>query len=647
MQTLPSCAHMRYDKCIMQKTFSAQTVISWLVVLALGLVPIFFLPLTADYYDTSKWFLLTLSAVIILAVGGISLFSRKTARIPFPTAVWGFGALTLVSLISVLVASPNKVEAIMAPIGPATFAALTILVAAGAAVRPTLRGRLAWVLYSSAAILGLIALYQFLGIGTIMFPSVGFLQDRLWTPTGSPMTTLALLVITFSLAASDIVTRAKTSEEHHLLALKILFAIVMAAGAAVTVWQIIPKMGMLLPLSAGWTVTLEMLKNVKAAIVGVGAENFVSAYTRGRPLWLNGGPLWGARFTTNANFFLHVTTINGLLGFAASLVFARSLFTGKRTGAWRTTTLLCLAALLLVPPTIALVTLIAAVFVLSTDHDQNTPTLSVSEPWVRLVAGVFLLLGVLGFYGLTRGYGAELSYFKALRAAQNNEGTQTYNFHIKAIQTNPFVSRYHMTYSQMNVALANTLAAQLGSEATEGSPSAKAEEDQKLVAGLIEQAIREAKIAVNLNMQNVSAWENLARIYQALIPAAKGADAWAAAAYEQTLQLDPFNANVAVSLGGVYVQQAKYDEAIQIFGRAIAMRPTYENAYYNLANAYRLKGDTVRAAEALNKTLTLIPEGSADYAKAKNELDALKNAPARPAPTPSEASGSSELTLPE
>jgi len=584
--------------------------------------------------------IITLAAAVILIMSGIAIASRKSLPLRLSPGTIGFAALAASSLISLLAVSQNMGEALVGPLGPITFIALAILVAAGVPARPKIKARLSWVLYTVAALVGLIAIYQGLGVGKLMFPGASSLADPLWNLTGNATTTLALLVIGLSLLFTDIRSSLKENSVPLLL-----FAFLVTAGAAMTAWHLTPRVSTMLPISTGGSVVLETFKSMRGVLVGVGSENFVTAYTAGRPQWMSATALWNTRFTTNANFFLHVATVYGLLGLGAGLAFAYAILQGiTKKDTFLAPKLLSLAALLLVPPTVTLLTVIAAVFILSgTEQEEHAP--AQWRSWRRILgAFVCFTLGIILFLGVGFVYWGQFMYMQALSAAKRDEGTKAYNLLVGALKVNPYATKYHMTYSQISIALASSLAGEL--ETLTATESAKAQEDQKLIERLIDQGIREAKIAVNLNTNNVIAWENLSSVYQSLIPVATGADAWAAASYEKTIELDPNNPLLLLNLGAVYIHQKKYDEAVRVFERAARIRPGYANALYNLANAYRLKGDTVKAAETLEKTILLVPPESSDYYKAKNELDALKNLPASDTPATA-APAPSELTIPQ
>jgi hypothetical protein len=131
-----------------------------LTVFVLGLIPIFFLPTTQNFYDTNKWMLLVVGALITLLFGAAKLFQVKTPlRTALPLEATG-SVVMLASVISLIAASTNKIEALISPLGPITFIALTILILAGSFMTKQEKMWLRWVLYTVTGLLGLIALYR-------------------------------------------------------------------------------------------------------------------------------------------------------------------------------------------------------------------------------------------------------------------------------------------------------------------------------------------------------------------------------------------------------------------------------------------------------------------------------------------------------
>jgi tetratricopeptide (TPR) repeat protein len=593
-------------------------------IVVLGLTPIFFLPLTQNFYDTNKWMLLALGAICTLIVWAIALFRVKAPlRAALPWGALGFGTLTIASLIGLAAASINKIEALLSPLGPITFIALTILVLAGASMTKQDKMYLRWLLYAVTGMLGLIALYQFLGMGKLMFPQAQFLADSLWTPTGTVATTIAVFLITLSLLIPDMVHSFKKSQEYGTTALLVITFIIITIGTVITLFQFIPKAASMLPFDVGMVVASQIFKNPTATAVGVGIENFVTAFTVVRPASFNTGPLSAVTFATNADFFLHILTVYGLTGLAAALVLVGNLLSGNKKEWLFFTKCICIASLLFIPPTIALLAVITIILILAEGEKQSPRPVTVRPSGIRVAAGVLLMLvSAASFYFLIRAYTAEVYFFRSLLAAGANDGTNTYKRQNQAIQANTFLSRYHISFSQTNLEMANSLAMNLNNPSSSES-GATADKDRQLVGQLLQQSINEAKIAVMLNTNNVAAWENLGLSYQTIIPVASEAANWALQAYGSAINLDPSNANLFTNIGGVFVTQKQYDNAVAMFARAIQLNPSYANAYYNLANAYKLKGDTVNQARVLTDTLKLVAPDSSDYAKIKNELDAL------------------------
>ena len=103
------------------------------------------------------------------------------------------------------------------------------------------------------------------------------------------------------------------------------------------------------------------------------------------------------------------------------------------------------------------------------------------------------------------------------------------------------------------------------------------------ITKLIQQAIREAKVATVLNPTSAAYWENLAQLYRNLINFAEGSDQWAIAAYQQAITNDPINPRLRVNLGGLFYALGNYEAAIRRFENAVNLKPDYTNGYYNLA----------------------------------------------------------------
>jgi len=599
----------------------------WLVTLALAVLPLFFLPTTQDFYDTNKWLLLVGAAVAVFVIWTIRTIRTHEISLGNSPLLSGVLALTAASLVSMLGAPGSKVEAITGSFGFVSFVSLAVCLVFGTTFftresRTTLRSAL----MVSTALCGLIAAYQAMGIGrylTSVFPALG---DPLWSPTGASTGLLVILLVSIPAVISAVIRQYRRKADTALVS-SVIALLLIGAGLILTLYRFVPLFTRaILPVGYGWTIALEAFKNPRTAIFGVGTQNYLSAFTIGKPISINTTPLWNVRFGTGSTFLLHLATTYGVLGIVAGIVFLRGLWNTKDNPWQKASTVIALLAVVLLPVNLAALTFIIALR-MATDDEHGITTMHLPQlPWVTPVlatmcAGVVLAASL--FVG--RVYAAEVAFYRSLRAAQRNNGTDTYNLQRKALQLNTNAARYHIAYSQTNLALANSLALSFAAEATQSAQSEdQATGDRQLIATLVQQAIREGKVAVNLAPTNVIAWENLARVYQSLAPIAQGADVWAVASYQQAIALDPTNPILRLDLGGMYIRQENYDSAIQQFLIATQLKIDFANAHYNLANAYRLTGDNDKAAAELEATRTLITQGTDDYTKVVGELDELK-----------------------
>ena len=78
-------------------------------------------------------------------------------------------------------------------------------------------------------------------------------------------------------------------------------------------------------------------------------------------------------------------------------------------------------------------------------------------------------------------------------------------------------------------------------------------------------------------------------------------------------------------LGGLYVTLEKYDEALEIYKKAVALRYTDAFLYVSLGNIYQVKGDNINALVSYQKALELCPEYKYNYLNVANVELALKH----------------------
>lgn len=617
---------------------------TWLLTGLVFLTPLFFLPITTNFYSFNKNFLLYLVTAILLLVWGFKIALTKKIQISQTPFGWLVFLFALGCLLATIFVSPNKVEPFLLAGETGTIIALGLLYFILVnQLNPEAKRPVFLALIASAALLALIAVLQFVGLTeTLITPDAPqWLKAKLWTPAGEPLTLIAFLIIGLVLSLTTFLKRFTQST---LNAVGFGLATVLCSlGLIVSISQILPgKENALvtLPYSSAWAIAIEAFK--QNPFFGVGPGNFVSAFNRFRPIAFNQNEFWNIRFGSSSSYPLHLLTTSGLLGLVPFILLALKILKQAKKNASNLLylgLLTCLLLLFFLPVNYFLILFTFFILLGVWAPKSGESILPVPKQLSLAPLGLAGVVLAAAFLIGSRVFLADVYFRRSLTTLTQNQGIETYNHQAKAIELNRRQTSYRLAYSQINFALANSLASQ---------PNLS-DQDRKQISQLVQQAINEAKIATVLNPNNAETWENLAQLYRNLINFAQDADQWAIAAYQQTVATDPINPRLRVELGGLYYSLQNYDAAIRQFQIAVDLKPNYANGYYNLAAAYREQEKYPEAYQAMQLVLNLIPFDSADYQKAKNELDELaEKLPAetatlsQPAPQPEE-----ELTEPK
>ncbi len=582
----------------------------------LGLVfflPFFFLPLTTEFYDFNKFIFLSFYLLILMVVWAFRAFQKQEiylTRSPLDLPVI---LILLVYALAHFLVSTNKVEAFIMPGGTGMILALTVLYFL---VKETsLSKGISLALVGSASLLSFVAIYQFIGVGETLIPEKSFfefMRTTTWTPAGNPLSLAIFLVLVLSFYLPQFWQEWEKKPPLEYFALLLILC-----GLGVTSYELLTSAKPLfLPFSAGWFVAVEALK--RFPFLGVGLDNYLAAFTAGRPIFLNSTNLWNIRFGLSSNHYFYILTTTGLLGlFAWFFLILRTVRLTKNKYLVFLPLFVSFLLFFLTPAVFLLFFVLYLFLGLLANQTVMTEVKFASKTATQILLTVIILLAAVGFYGLGRFWLADYSFRQSLSALAQNRGTDAYNLQIKAINLNPQSETYRLTYSQTNLALANALS-------TNAKAGGLTDQDRQNISGLVQQAIQEAKVAVNLGPNRVNNWENLTNIYQSLINAAQGADQWTLAAYNQTIALDPTNPLLRLNLGSLFFSAKNYDEAIRQFNLSISLKPDFANAYYNLAAALKETGKIKEAVAAMERVLGLVEPNSNDYRKAKKELEDLR-----------------------
>jgi len=629
-----------------------QKIAFYTIAASLILTPIFFLPITTDFYSFNKQILFLTLTVITLLAFLIKSIVNKTFRLTLSPLLLPLSLFTATAVTSALLIKSSGGQ-ITAWMGRASlysiifiFYLISISVLQSARqIRYIING----FLISSTA-LAILGISSFIGLlANTKLPTYFIAKN--FTPAGSPLILINILLIALPLSlVLAFKSRSGPKKLAHFISSGIIISAIIIIGSALITGKDPAFKLALLPKLAGWSIAIDSFKT--SVLFGTGPNSFFSTFTKFKPVSINQTDLWNVNFAVSSNEYFHIMTTLGLAGIITfGLIIASWLKLSKRNPGTRITAIqLALNASiittlilgLIFPFTTVIWIILISCLSLSTvankvksspkikdviitlnaisiiDPDTPTPTPTINRnlsnllPWIISIPTAIAL--ILLTISTVKIYTAEYLFQKSLKAAAQNKGTETYNLQIAAIDKNPSLDYYRLSYSTTNFALANSLAGK----------GDLTDQDKQNITQLIQQAIREAKLATQLNPEKANNWQNLASLYRNLVNFAEGSDQFAIASYIRAIQLDPANPILRVELGGLFYGLNRYDDATSRFLESVQLKPDYANGYYNLSAAYKKSTKIVESYQAMQQVVSLIEPGTDDAIKAQQELDSLK-----------------------
>lgn len=595
------------------------------------LFPLFFLPVTQEFYNTNKFYLLGFGS---LAAGIVTVFHfLSSKKLSWKKTLFD-GALPLLLIaygISVLLMSPNKYQALVNPVGGlgiiVFFSFLFFLFSQEDEGMNF--DRVVGLMTVPAVLISLMAVTFFFNpFATINLPSyLQFLKSATFTPLGGQ---LELAVFLGFFVVVGLTKLFKHSREHaSRLRLEFLLFILTFIAFLLTAYTVVKPVAQsanilqsLPPASVSWFAAVETLKKPMTALFGVGPDNFGTIFTAVKPPEYNASLFWNINFNQSASAILQLWTETGLLGLIAFGFIIMILLRewSKMKPYEQASIAYVLAVLLVLPvsPTSLFLFFMLLVAVNNQFVHQRKSEFSVSH-LVPVYLGVgivsFILLGGTGYY-LGKAYTAELYFKQSLDALVTNDARTVYENQRNAVLMNPYIERFRINFAQLNLLIANNLASKKPEETTD--------QDKQNIAQGIQTAIAEAKAAISLNPQRATNWENLAAIYRNIINAAQGADVWTISSYQRAIVADPQNPSHRLNLGGVYYSLGNFDEAQRFFEQTVSLKADWANAHYNLAWTLFQKKNYPGAVAEMQNVLTLVNAASGDYKVVQKDLEEFK-----------------------
>lgn len=638
-----------------------------LVTAFLFLFPVFFLPITREFLIYSKFYLLVFFVVALFFVS-LSKFvlTKKMTWISNP-ALQAFLLIILAYILSIVLASPNKIQALFRPqyglimiLGMMAYYLYASFYFKKSKVNPIIT------LSASGLVASLIAMVMLVDpFKNVALPAFwGFLKNTSFNTVGSSIDLLSFLVFVL-VGAALYMYRLKSSNRHHdnqsimvILSVVIGAILLTMAFSVFSIAQSILTNGaqvIIPPFNLSWFAAIEVLKSPLTAVFGVGVDNFSVIFTKVRDINYNVSSLWQVNsFSTSRSTILHILTELGLLGLTGFGILIFSIYRklGKVKVEYAGLFLTSVVLLLLLPPSImSFFMFFSAVALVVADlrHEEKYEEYEVDL--TRLIPA-HIGLSVVGFlfigtsiYFIGKNFLAEVYFKRSIDAISANSLQDLYDNQRKAVEYNPYNEEFRRNFSQTNLLVANNIAAKGAEKITDA--------DRQTIAQTLQISISEAKSAVALNPGRVTNWQNLATVYRQILNAVQQAPLWTISSYQQAILLDSYNPTLRLELGSVYYLLQQYDQAQRLFEQAVSLKPDWANAHYNLAWAYYQKEMYGQAVQQMQIVTDLLDPSKAeeDYNRAQQDLKMMQekaqSSSASESNTDTEGKESKELNLPQ
>ncbi|MEK9178662.1 MAG: tetratricopeptide repeat protein [Patescibacteria group bacterium] len=610
--------------------------------------PVFFLTVTTDAFVLPKQIILALSAAIglfIVALRAVSQGSLRLRRTPFDLSLLLFGAAVLLSSIF----SVNRTDSLIAFV-PFLFILILFFAVVNLSRSEKSANFLSFSFLGGASLLSVFSLLTYFKVYILPF---GFTKNQAFTPFGSSFDQSIYLILALSFGLYLCLPYLRRlAGSNFSIPKEGIFPLVstalLLAGSLITLLIVLTiQKPNILPFGTGFQTAFAAISQdtgrvVQGFLFGSGFGTYVTDFTRFKQATFNLNPnLWNLYFFRSSSFILEILATTGLLGL---LSLGLLLYKMLRRKPLVLPFLVAGALILILPFSFLNLTAIIMILALVSSYEAAKGHKDFSETEIQLVAFqkgvlalsensqsrgsqkmlpygfmtlVIILLLVLGFLS-ARYFYSDVLFQKSLVAASQNKGSETYDLQRAAIGTFPNREAYHRIFSQTNLSLANNLAASVPQGS---SPSAQT---QQTIVSLVQQSINSARITAQLSPASSISWQNMAQIYRSLIGFGQNAENFAIVATQRAIALDPNNPQLYISLGGIFYQLQRWDDAIAQFQIAVRLKPDFANAYYNLGHALEQKGELELALAQYQAVRNLVSNNKESLDQINEEIKALE-----------------------
>lgn len=632
-------------------------------------LPLLFLSITTDAFVLPK------QIALIVAIGAFAIFFVlkiiSEGKLTFRNSPFDVPLLLFIIVLALsAVFSGNRYDALIA------FAPYIFVLFLYFGIVNIVKGKnqLLFVLGSlvlGAAVSSILSIFSFFNIYLLPFT---YTHAQAFTPFGSFLDQAVYLALVLPVAGQFIYMHFKTSraqrrmaspfegvEAKHLpkettgvLAFFSVSFVLILIDFVLTVYLLATSQKpTILPLETGLQTAFAAISqdsgNVfKSLFLGSGIGTYLNDFTKYKAASYNtNAQLWAFTFFRSSSYLLELVATTGLLGLASFLFLIYRIF---RERAFFFPLLLAIIAAFILPFSFTLTILffvLLAIFAVDRIALNNRDRVSEIEFYFVafkkkffgnglqggyeaenqkkhgrflsiLISIVILAIVGVPFYFATRYFISDIIFQRALVAASQNQGLQTYDMEVQSIKMFPYRDVYYRAFSQTNLALASLLV----SQRKPGEQLSQA--IQQNILTLIQQSINAGRSATSVAPLTAFNWNNLSAIYRSLIGFGENADKFTLLTSQQAIALDPNNPQQYIDYGGVYYQLGNYDEAIRQFQYAITLKQDYANAYYNLGHALEMKGNNDQALQAYQVVKQLVANDPTNAAKVQQDIQALQ-----------------------
>lgn len=500
----------------------------------------------------------------------------------------------------------------------------------------------------------LISLLQYFKLYIFPFPAT---QSPTFTVFGTPVQHIIYLLPLFLIALHSFLLAKKKSSENYDFIYYILILLLSGFGIFLLLFQYVTASNkpLILPYQYGFQIALasisqDTLRLLPSFLFGSGYGTFLSDFTKYKLPAYNLEPnLWTVTFSSSSSFLLETIATTGIIGLICFLFLIYKIIKVK-TKAGSSGVLIGILSLIvlsiLLPfsySSLFLLFVLLAIFSIylyvensdsvynltlsfvalkhgllnfSPQHNQNEKSAHKALPILFSVV-IFLLTGFVGFFS-TKLLISDLKFKNSIDAVSINNGKKSYDLEREAINDFPYRSDYYRIFSQLNLALANSLLSQVPQGST---PSA---EVQQTALTLMQQSINAGRTAATLAPLNSINWLTLSGVYRNLINIGQNAEQFSIGTLQQAIALDPNNPTLYIELGGIYYQLGQFEAAQNQFTIAARLKPDFTNAYYNLGHALESKGDLQNALNQYVVVRELTKNDKANLKKISDEISILQ-----------------------